>query len=340
MMDCLRLEAWDGALRTATVERPDVGDRDVLVDVEATGVGLTVARAIRGELGGDAADLPRIPGHELVGTVVAVGEGVTSVEPGDFVGAYFYLVCGHCRACRAGRHSLCANNAGFVGVDVDGGFAAYARLPARNAVPIPGSVDPVAASVIPDAVATPYHVADRRAEIAPGDDVLVLGAGGGVGIHMVQVARHFGGEVTAVDRRAEKLDACADLGAARTVNTATESLTAATAGRTYDAVIDFTGDTALAEAATGTLAPGGRFVHLTAFPDRTVAVAPRSLVRNEIAVLGARYCSLDECSRAADLVADGVVEPVVSEVVDLEGVPALLERIEAGDVVGRGAVTP
>lgn len=96
----------------------------------------------------------------------------------------------------------------------------------------------------------------------------------------------------------------------------------------------------LVEEAIWRLAPGGWFVHLTAFADRSFELAPRSLVRRELSVLGSRYCSKDEFSRAAELVADGTIEPVVTEVVDLDGVASLLEQIEGAEHVGRGAVVP
>lgn len=233
-MDCLCLDAWGGDLARTTAAVPPVGLRDVLVSVEATSVGLTFAKATDGGLGDDGANLPRIPGHEPVGEVVEVGDEVTDVEPGAFVGAYFYLVCDHCGACHAGPQSRCENHAGLVGVDIDGGFAEYARLPAGRAMTLPDAIVTVAATVVPDAVATPYHVANRRAQIAPGDDVLVPGAGGGVGIHMEQVARHFGATVTAVTSLRRNSTAVWNSGPPRRSTPATgrSRLTARTDGRT------------------------------------------------------------------------------------------------------------
>lgn len=341
-MECLQVTAWDGTLEQVEREVPTPGKGEVLVEVEATSVGLTVKNAIHGRLGDNPANLPRIPGHEIVGEVVELGEGVTNVDVGNSVAAYFYLTCGRCDACLAAHEPLCENHRGFVGVDIDGGYAEYVTLPAENAIPLPNGVDPVAATAIPDAIGTPYHVANQRAQIEPGDDIAVLGAGGGVGIHLMQVAQYFGGRVTAVDQRDEKLDRCADLGAVHTVDTRHRSVSTAAAefGLEYDAIVDFTGATDLVEDAVTSLAPRGRFVHLTAFADQTMAVSPRVLVRGEQSVLGSRYCSKFEFRRSAELVADGVVDPVVTEVVDLEGVSDLLETIAMGDHTGRGAVVP
>jgi len=341
-MECLRVEAWDGRLHRASVPVPEVGSTDVLVEVEATGVGRTVHKYVNGGMGDDPDLLPRIPGHELVGTVVEAGEAVTGLDVGSRVTAYFHVGCGHCRYCQAALDPLCANHGGHVGVELDGGFAEYARLPARLAIPIPADVDPVAATTIADAVATPYHVADQRAAIRPGDAVAVLGAGGGVGVHMLQVARCFGGTVTAVDLDDRKLDACRDLGAEHVVNVAGQAPNEALAetGVEFDAVVDFTADTALLEAAVDHLAPRGRLVCLASHSGDEVGVETKALVRGEVDVRGSRYCSKAELRAAADLVAAGDVEPVVSEVVGFDGVADLLDAVVDNDLVGRGAMTP
>lgn len=339
-MDCLQIRAWGGDLERTERPRPSPGDGEVLVEVEATSVGLTVANVINGDLGSERNALPRIPGHEIVGNVVETGAGVETPSVEDFVGAYFYLSCDSCEACRRGRESLCTRSEGYVSVDVDGGFAEYVALPADNALPIPSTIDPVVATAIPDAIATPYHVMNQRANVNPGDRVLILGAGGGVGIHLVQMAQHFGTAVTAVDQSAEKLDACERVGADRVIDATETQLDDALEDRDveYDAIVDFTGVTDLIEASLDHLAPRGRLVNLTTFPGRSMETTPREHVLGELEIVGSRYCSKYELIRSGQLVAENVIEPVVTEVVDLEGVPELLDRIRSGDVVGRGAV--
>lgn len=335
-MECLQIESWGGDLERATVPVPEPGPGEVLVEVEATSVGLTVRNSINGDLGDDPANLPRIPGHEVIGRIAETGVGVDGLQEGDLVGAYFYLNCGRCSACRSGHEPLCSNLGGYVGIDVDGGFAEYAVLPARNALELPDDLDPVDATVVPDALATPYHVANQRARVEPDDDVLILGAGGGVGIHLVQIVQHFGGRAHAVDRVPEKLERCRELGATSTIDTSEASLDGLEPA--FDAVVDFTGSTSLLEAATSLLAPRGRLVNLTTFPDRTFDVSPREQVIGETEVVGSRYCSKYEYLRCGELVAAGEIEPIVSEVVALDEVPDLLARIADGEVTGRGAV--
>lgn len=339
-MECLEIREWGGPLERGDRDVPEPGPTDVLVEVEATGIGRTVHNVVQGNLGDDPADLPRIPGHEVVGTVVEAGDGVTHLATGDRVTAYFHIVCGHCRACRSGQDSLCANHEGWISVDTDGGFAEYVRLPGRNAIAIPSDIPGPDATVIPDAVATPVHVAAQRADVDRGDRVAVLGAGGGVGIHMIQVADHFGADVTAVDVATGKFDRCLAVGATAVHDPGTDADVAALADGTYDAVVDFTGDTDLLEACVDLLGPRGRLVNLTTFPGNAMALSPRAQVMNELAVVGSRYCAKHELQQAAELVAEGAVEPVVSEVTDLDGTPDVLRRVVDNEVVGRGAMVP
>src|SRR2546422_2963131 len=125
--------------------------------------------------GGGREAPPRIPGHGAVGTVVEVGAAVTPLSAGQRVMSYFYLFCDDCDLCRLAHEPLCRRLRGQVGVAADGGYAEYLALPARNFLPVPEGVSVVDATAIPDAIATPFHVS-RRAAIAPGDTVLVVGA--------------------------------------------------------------------------------------------------------------------------------------------------------------------
>ena len=110
--------------------------------------------------------------------------------------AYYYFTCGRCRWCRINRETLCENLAGQVGRQMDGGYAEYIKLPARNFIPLPEELDykahPAEVGVISDAIATPYKVIGH-AGIRPMENVAVVGAGGGVGIHMVMMARWAAG---------------------------------------------------------------------------------------------------------------------------------------------------
>jgi D-arabinose 1-dehydrogenase-like Zn-dependent alcohol dehydrogenase len=320
------------------VPPPTPGDGDVLVRVEACGVGLTVLNCIRGDLADDAATLPRVPGHELVGRVVDVGPGADRDLIGRRVVAYFYLSCGRCPACATGAESRCSDLAGWVGVHRDGGYAPSAALPSFNAIPVPDDLDPVAATVVPDAVATALHVCRARAGIVAGERVAVIGAAGGVGVHVAQVARLLGGSVAALDVTADKLAALERLGFDAIDSGDFVALAASWAGPAPEVVIDLVGSEASLGWACDALAIGGRLAVLTTFRDRIGALDPRRLVLGEATIVGSKYASRAEVVEAATLVAGGSVEPVIGRTVDPAGIPDVHEDLRAGRLFGRGAL--
>lgn len=333
---------WGQEVVYEQVPDPVPKSDEVLIRVEACGVGRTVLNYIGGQLGARPEQLPRIPGHEVVGVVVRTGDAVHGIRAGDSVVAYFYLVCGVCDFCRQSHEPLCRNFAGNLGVARDGGYAEYLVLPAVNALPVPGGISPIQATVIPDAVATSYHVC-RRAGMGPGDVAVIFGAGGGVGIHMIQMVRVFGGDPIAVDLGEPKLQAARSAGAVAAIDFtaadfADQVRTAAPRGVTV--AIDFVGQPDTLARALEILDRRGRLVVLTTFPGVTFPVSPRQMVLTELTILGSRYASRWEVAQAARLVAEGKITPVVSEVVPLADVGRLHDRLRRGHLVGRGAVVP
>lgn len=334
------LHTWGGELALEEVATPRAGPGEVLVQVEACGVGLTVLNYMRGNLSQRAEDLPRIPGHEAVGRVVEVGTGVNGFAAGQRVMVYFYLACGACDYCRLAHESLCRHLRGNVGVAADGGYAEYLALPAFNLLPVPHGVGAVDATAIPDAIATPLHV-NRRAGIGPSDTVMVIGAAGGVGIHMVQMARLFGAEVIGVDRGEPKLEAVREMGARDALDFSApdlrERLHAAAPGG-VSVAIDLVGSRETLGLALEALGRRGRLVLLTTFPGVTAEIMPRRFVQDELSVMGSRYASRWEVAEAARLVQRGQLKPVISEAVSLERVGDLHAKLRAGTLLGRGAV--
>ncbi|MGH7902861.1 MAG: alcohol dehydrogenase catalytic domain-containing protein [Candidatus Dormibacteraceae bacterium] len=338
-MKAWHIDAWDGPLTLSQVPDPRPGEGEVLVGIEACGVGLTVLNCIHGDLGSDLANLPRVPGHELVGRIVETGPGVDRSRTGERVTAYFYLFCGRCRNCLVGREPLCERLAGYLGVDRDGGYAELVVLPERNAIPLPAGLDPVAATVVADAVATPVHVA-RRAGMAPGDRVAVVAAGGGVGIHMVQVARLWGADVVGLDRHPGKLGYLrSELGVAAVDSSdfARLLLPPGWDGR-CDVVVDFLGTPDSLRWALSALREGGRLVTLTTFRGVEATLSPRDLVLRQLSVLGSRYAARHDLDLAARLVASGRVRPVIGRRVGAEGALAVHAELGEGNLLGRGAL--
>jgi len=157
---------------------------------------------------------PLILGHEIAGEVAEVGKETTNAKPGDRVVIYHHLTCGMCRFCKCGRESLCTDMGGIVGVACDGGYAEYIKIPSRNLIPIPDNLSFEDASIATNCVVTSFHCLKERAQIQPFDDVLIVGAGGGVGIHCIQIARALGANlVIGIDTSEKKLEKAMSLGA-------------------------------------------------------------------------------------------------------------------------------
>lgn len=343
-----RLHRWGGDLQWESFELPEPQPGEALIRVEACGIGLTVLNCIRGDLANDAATLPRVPGHEIVGRVERVGiepvggalPGSPAVTVGQRVMAYFYLVCGHCPACRRGDDSLCEHLAGWIGVHRDGGYAPFAVLPAHNLIPLPDSIPAAQATAIPDAIATPLHVCKTRARVQPGDRVAVIAAGGGVGIHMVEMATLFGAQVAGLEASEEKFQAITRMGGAPVLSQSFDDidLRKVWGAPTATVVVDLLGTRDSMTWGLKSLALGGRFVALTTFRDVEVPMSARDLVLREITVLGSRYASKAELAESAELVAAGKIHPIVSRVVAPEQVGEVHDALRNGTLLGRGAL--
>ncbi len=334
-----RIHAWGGPLQWEEWEIASPTSGEVLVQVEACGIGLTVLNCIRGDLS-TTAPLPRVPGHELVGRVIAVGAGVSPSLVGKRVVGYFYLTCGECEPCRLGHDAQCANMAGWLGVHRDGGYGSYTTIPAANALPIPDTVDPVLATAIPDAIATPLHVCKTRLGLTPLDRVVVIGAGGGVGIHMVQMARLFGAAVCGLDIDEQKFPAIRAAGAEPVLSREWHAvrLPEAWRGEPATAVIDLIGSPGSLRWSLDALGMGGSLAVLTTFRDRSFAVSPREMVFHELRIVGSRYASKAEVLEAARLVAEQRITPIVSRIVEPEEIERIHEALRGNTLLGRGAV--
>ena len=325
-------------------ERPDpeTGPGEAVARVIACGSGLTIHHVRAGRV---EVNYPIIIGHEVLGEIVETGIGVQNFKAGEIVTLHCYLSCGRCRWCRVNREALCDNLAGFVGRQVDGGYAEFIKLPARNFIHIPDGIDyknhPAEAAVICDAVATPYKVI-RRARIAPLETVAVFGAGGGLGIHMVMMARWAHARVIAVDISAEKLRTCREQGAEATVDALKENVVEAlrelTAGAGVDVAIDFVSSVSTLEAAAESLGKGGRLVTLGGYSPRPFRASASRLLNGEIEIMGSRAFTKQEIVESLELCARGQVWPLVTETYRLEEAEKVHARLETGSITGRAAI--
>lgn len=341
-MKAMVLKAANTPLVLETVPDPVPGPGEAVAKVLACGAGLTIHHARAGRV---PVRYPRILGHEITAEIVALGSGVGELKVGDAVTAYFYLTCGRCHWCRINRETLCENFGGYVGRETDGGYAEYIKLPARNFMKLPPGLDwrkhAAEVGVICDAIATPIKVM-RRARVAPTDTVAVFGAGGGLGVHMLMVARWgHARKVIAVDVMASKFETCLKSGADATVDASdgkvAERLLELTDGKGVDVAIDFVSSTTTLEAALAALGRGGRLVTLGGHGESFKAL-PSAMLRNELEIMGSRYATRQEVLDSLDVVARGEIWPLVTEKVPLEQAETIHQRLDKGLITGRAAL--
>lgn len=181
----------------------------MLIEIKAAGICGTDVHYRKGEF--SPAHIPLVLGHEGAGVVREVGENVKNLKVNDHVVIHYVISCGNCKPCLEGYDNRCRNRKS-IGHDIDGTFAQYIKIPSRNAVKIADSVPLEWGAVIGCAVSTAYH-AVRVSNMAPGDTVIVFGAGG-VGLHAIMWAKFFGaGKVIAVDLIDSKLENALKYGA-------------------------------------------------------------------------------------------------------------------------------
>ncbi len=338
-MKAMVLHEWNKPFTLEQRPIPQIGPLEVLIKVKACGVGLTLTNLKAGRLGGS---LPRIIGHEIGGRIEEIGSLVTTCKPGDRVAVSLYLTCGSCKWCVNGRETLCENFAGYVGAAIDGGFAEYVKIPARNAIPIPEGVGFAEAGVTTDAVATNWHVFQERAKTKPNDVVLVSGAGGGVGIHTVQVAKVFGAHVIGADISDEKLEKVKEYGADEVINVKgkdlAEEVKKKTKGRGVDTAVDMVCTRETIEGCIKALARGGTFVAVGVPSDiSSLNFNPIRLLTDEIVLTGCRCATKQEIRESLELVRRGLVKPAVLQTFRLEEANGVLELIDNMKLTGRAA---
>ena len=340
-MKAMVLKAPNTPFEMIQVPDPVAGPGEAVAHVISCGSGLTIQHI---KAGRSPAVFPRIIGHEITGEIVAVGAGVTGLRVGDGVTAYYYLNCGHCRWCLANFEPLCENSRGNVGRDCDGGYAEYIKLPGHLFIKLPAALDyrkhPAEIGVITDALATPYKVL-RRARVKAGETVAVFGAGGGVGIHQLMLAKWARARVIAVDVARDKFDACRKAGADEVVDASAgkvvEALLDLTSGRGVDVAIDYVSSTVTLEAGAKALGRHGRLVTLGG-AGQSFQVSAREMLLKEQDLLGSRYVTRSEILETLELVARGEVWPLVTDIRPLADAEALHARVERGEVIGRAAL--
>ena len=326
--------------REVAVHSPGTGE--VLIRVAACGVCYHDVAVVEGTLRrGVKPEV--ILGHEVSGIVEATGDGVTTVQHGDRVVSTLTTFCGECERCNAGNEYRCLRGQGF-GHAIHGGFAQYLTAPASSTIPLPDDFDLVQASLLACPVGVAISALEDAARLQSGETALVVGAGGGLGAHLAQVAAAMGARVFAVTTSLEKLTAIESLQDVDAILADSELdfseiILALTEDNGADVVLNPVGS-ALFGSCLASLAQYGRMVVLGEITGRSARINLAELLFRDAAVVGATGASPRHIRRAIDMVASGAVQPIVSQEFTFDAADEAIRQMQAANTFARVALIP
>ncbi len=328
-------------LRVEEIPTPTPGPGEVLVKVAACGLCHTDLHYIDHGVPTFKAP-PLVLGHEISGTVAAIGAGTTRWQEGDRVLLPAVYGCGQCAMCRTGRENVCEKMVMF-GNNVDGGYAEYVLAPAKDLLSLPEELPLVESAIIADAVTTPYHAVVNRGAVKPGDRVVVFGCGG-IGLNLVQIAAAVGAQVIAIDIVDGKLEWARRLGAQTTLNAAQieridkeiRKLTGGGADIGFEAI----GNPVTQAQTFSCLRTGGRFV-VVGYSAKPMTLDTGRVMYREMEVIGSLGCRAVDYPRVLELARQGKikVEELVTARFPLEDINTALDVLRKGEGV-RSVVVP
>ena len=311
---------------------PDRGPGDVLVRVRACALNHLDIWNRRGVA---RIKLPHIPGADVAGEVVESSDA--EISPGRRVMLQPGLSCGRCAACLEGRDNECPRY-DVLGSQSEGGYAELVRVPIQNVIVLPDAIGFIEAAAFPLTFVTAWHMLVTRARIRPGDDVLVLAAGSGVGQAAIQIAWLHGARVFATAGTEEKLGRARELGAYEVINHHTQDLPAEirrfTNNRGVDVIIEHVGE-ATWERSLKCLARGGRLVTCGATTGYKAGIDLRFLFTRQYSLMGSYMGTKAELLRAAQFFFDGQLRPAVDRTFPLADAATAHTYLEAGNQFGK-----
>jgi D-arabinose 1-dehydrogenase-like Zn-dependent alcohol dehydrogenase len=331
-------------LRVADVAAREPGPREIRIAVAACGVCFHDV-VVRNGTFRRGVEMPVILGHEVAGTVEKRGSDVREFRDGDFVATTIHShVCGHCRDCRGGHETSCAERIFLGDAGLNGGYAELVCVDADAALKVPMGISSEEAAIVACTVGTELNAVRDVGCVRLGERVLVTGAGGGLGLHGVQLSRLAGAFTIAVTTTSAKAARIREAGADEVIivergEDFSREVRRLTDGRGVDVVIDNVGSPVF-EAVRRSVADGGRIVLVGQLTGEFLTINPAQLFLRNISILSAKGVSRSQLADALDLVARRRIKPAVDRVLPLEGAAEAHRLVEAGLSSGRLVLKP
>lgn len=323
-------------LRCTDVPEPQIGSRDVLVRVRACALN-HLDLWVRKGIPGVEIPVPHIPGSDISGEIAKVGTEVVHLRVGQRVMLAPGVSCGACAQCAAGNDNLCRQYTLF-GYKIDGGYAEFVNSPAANAIPVPERMTFEEAAAFPLVFLTAWHMLVTRAGLKPGDEVLVLAAGSGVGSAAIQIAKVTGARVIATAGNEAKLAKAKELGADEVLlhgpREWSRDVRQLTNRRGVDVVFEHSGEKTWDESLKS-LAVGGRLVTCGATTGYEGKIDIRYLFSRNLSILGAYMGSRADLWSAVQLADRGLLKPVIDKVFPLSQAAEAQKRLESREQFGK-----
>lgn len=331
-------------LRVTDVVAREPGPREIRIAVNACGVCFHDV-VVRNGTFRRGVDMPVILGHEVAGTVEKLGSGVREFRHGDLVATTIHgHVCGHCSHCRSGQETSCPERIFLGDAGLNGGYAELVCVDADAALKVPAGISPEEASIVACTIGTELNAVRDVGGVRIGERVLVTGAGGGLGLHGVQLARLAGAFTIALTTTRSKVAHIRDAGADEVIlvergEDFSGEVHRLTDGRGVDVAIDNVGSPVF-EGVRRSMAYGGRFVLVGQLTGEFISINPAQLFLHNVAILSAKGVSRAQLGDALDLVSRRRIKPAIENVYRLDDAAETHRLVEAGLSTGRLVLKP
>ena len=312
---------------------PVPGRGEVLVKVAATGIN-NVDLVNRRGYPGITIPLPHILGSDITGTVEAIGDGVSGVEPAERVIVYPLIGCGACSSCSDSQPNICVNWK-FIGLHLNGGYGEYVSVPEENIVPLQIPFEDAVS--IPVAGLTAYHGLKTVGGLKPGQIFFIWGGSGGLGTMAIQIAKHLGATVIATGSTQKKLDVMKKLGADHVLNRLHDDVPGEVkkiAPNGVDLVLDYVGPATFA-ISFGMLRKGGTMLLCGIITGRETNFSIHQTYLRHLSIKGLYMGTKPEMIELLDLVARKKIKPYIGERFDLKEASEGHRLMEAGESIGK-----
>lgn len=309
-----------GQAEITEIAEPQAGPGEVLIDLAYVGYCGSDLTSYRGL--NPLVSYPRVPGHEIAGTIAGLGDDVDGLSLGQAVTVLPYFNCGTCKACRSGKPNACPNNQ-TMGVQREGAMTRQVVVPASKVIAVDGL--PIRELALVEPCAVGFH-AVRRAQLSAGETVVILGCGM-IGLGVLLGALRAGARVIAVDLSDAKLDVARKLGAHETINASgdVKAAVARLTGEGPDVVFEAVGAEATFLQAVDMVATSGRVVYI-GYAKAPIAYDTKFFITKELDIRGSRNALRSDFYEVVEALKanPGAGDLIVSRVVDVDTAPQAL----------------